>query len=126
MRETTLHLSSLSKTWIFDLDGTLAVHNGYTTGKDIPLPGVKKMIGAIPTEDFILILTARKESERKSTEEFLSKNQIRYNHILFEIPVGERVMINDTKPSGLKTAYALNLKRDQGLEALKIVIDGSL
>lgn len=34
-----LKLSSLPKTWIFDLDGTILVHNGYKNGGDRILPG---------------------------------------------------------------------------------------
>ena len=40
--EQDLILSTLSKTWIFDLDGTLLKHNGYKTdGEDSLLEGVK-------------------------------------------------------------------------------------
>ena len=28
------------------------------------------------------------------------------------MPMGERILINDIKPSGLKTAYAINKERD--------------
>ena len=34
LKENTLKLSTLNKTWIFDFDGTLVVHNGYKTGED--------------------------------------------------------------------------------------------
>ena len=34
--------SNLNKTWIFDLDGTLVIHNGYKCGEDTLLPGVKE------------------------------------------------------------------------------------
>ena len=31
------------------------------------------------------------------------------------MPNGERILVNDIKPSGLKTAYSYNLTRDTGL-----------
>lgn len=39
----------------------------------------------------------------------------RYNHMLRGLPVGERIVINDTKPGGLETAVALNVPRDRGI-----------
>ncbi len=120
-----LKLSSLPKTWIFDLDGTILVHNGYKNGGDRILPGVKEFFDKIPETDHILILTARKEEVLESTIEFLKDNGIRYNNILADIPFGERILLNDMKDSGLKTAYAVNLKRDEGLN-FSVYIDEAL
>ena len=120
-----LKLSSLPKTWIFDLDGTILVHNGYKNGGDRILPGVKEFFDKIPGTDHILILTARKEEVLESTIEFLKDNGIRYNNILADIPFGERILLNDMKDSGLKTAYAVNLKRDEGLN-FSVYIDEDL
>ena len=53
-------LTDLSKGWILDLDGTLVVHNGYKTGKDTILPGVKEFFEKnIKPEDYVLIISAR-------------------------------------------------------------------
>lgn len=120
-----LKLSSLPKTWIFDLDGTILVHNGYKNRGDRILPGVKEFFDKIPETDHILILTARKEEVLESTIEFLKDNGIRYNNILADIPFGERILLNDMKDSGLKTAYAVNLKRDEGLN-FSVYIDEDL
>jgi hypothetical protein len=120
-----LKLSSLPKTWIFDLDGTILVHNGYKNGGDRILPGVKEFFDKIPETDHILILTARKEEVLESTIRFLKDNGIRYNNILADIPFGERILLNDMKDSGLKTAYAVNLKRDEGLN-FSVYIDEDL
>lgn len=120
-----LKLSSLPKTWIFDLDGTILVHNGYKNGGDRILPGVKEFFDKIPEIDHILILTARKEEVLESTIGFLKDNGIRYNNILADIPFGERILLNDMKDSGLKTAYAVNLKRDEGLN-FSVYIDEDL
>lgn len=108
-----MQLSTLGKTWIFDLDGTLVKHNGYKIdGADTLLPGAKEYLDALPEDDRILILTSRTEEYRESTICFLKEQEIRYDDILFEMPYGERIVVNDKKPSGLQTAVAINLERD--------------
>ncbi len=116
----------LSPTWIFDLDGTLVKHNGYKTGEDEFLPGSLDFLRSIPDGDFIIILTAREENSRAITESFLRAHNIRYNILLFAIPMGERILFNDSKPSGLKTAYAVECIRDKGLEGFQVRIDKDL
>lgn len=126
LKENTLRLSSLSKTWIFDFDGTLVEHNGYKTGEDKFLPGAKEFLLSLPNEDFILIMTAREKEAREKTEAFLKKHNIRYNELLFEMPMGERILLNDNKPSGLKCAYAVSPNRNEGLASLEVIIDKTL
>ena len=110
----TLTLSTLPKTWIFDLDGTLVKHNGYKIdGHDTLLDGVKDYIANIPSEDFILLLTSRTDEYKEMTLKFLHDNNIRFNIILFNMPMGERIIVNDKKPSGLETAIAVSLERDK-------------
>ncbi len=121
-----IKISPLGHTWILDFDGTLVEHNGYKTGEDKFLPGAKEFLNSIPKEDYVIILTAREREARKKTERFLIENDIRYNQILFEMPMGERILINDDKPSGLRCAYAINPKRNQGLENIKIIVDENL
>ena len=121
-----LKLSPLGHTWVLDFDGTLVEHNGYKTGEDKFLPGAKEFLNSIPETDYILILTARELEARKKTEKFLIENDIKYDQILFEMPMGERILVNDDKPSGLRCAYAITPKRNQGLENLEIVIDENL
>ncbi len=110
----TMHkISSLGKTWIFDLDGTLVKHNGYKTdGKDTWLNGAKEFLLEIPETDKIVLLTSRTDNEKKLTEEFLAEHGIRYDNIIYNAPYGERILINDKKPSGLFTAIAINTDRD--------------
>lgn len=126
LKENTLRLSTLNKTWIFDFDGTLVVHNGYKTGEDKFLPGSKEFLQSIPEEDFIIIMTAREKEARDKTEAFLKKHNIRYNELLFEMPMGERILFNDNKPSGLKCAYAVSPDRDEGLASMEVIIDETL
>lgn len=120
-----MKLSTLPKTWIFDLDGTLVVHNGYHEGVDRLLPGVRELFEQISTSDYILILTARTEEYKEQTIDFLKREGIRFDNILFNIPVGERIIFNDDKPSGLKMALAVNVERDKGI-CMNIELDADL
>ncbi len=111
--EEKLILSTLPKTWIFDLDGTLVKHNGYKLdGKDTLLAGVKEYLSGIPKEDKIILFTSRTEEYKELTCKFLRENNIRYDQILFDMPMGERIVVNDRKPSGIDMAVALNMDRD--------------
>lgn len=106
-------LSTLSHTWILDLDGTIVKHNGYKIdGEDSFLPGAKEFLENIPKKDMIVFLTSRAKEYWEMTEDFLKKNGVRYDHIIFNVPYGERILINDDKPSGLKMSVALGLRRD--------------
>lgn len=124
--EQELTLSTLGKTWIFDFDGTLVEHNGYKTGEDRWLPGALEFMKGIPETDYVLILTAREKEAREKTVAFLDRYGIRYNDIKFEMPMGERILLNDSKPSGLRMSYSLECKRNEGLEGVHVLIDESL
>lgn len=114
MKGNQLVLSPLRHTWILDLDGTIVKHNGYKIdGFDCFLDGAKEFLDSIPEGDMIIFLTSRKETEKQQTERFLAENGVRYEHIIFEVPYGERILVNDRKPSGLQTAIAVNCKRDE-------------
>lgn len=109
-----LILSTLPKTWILDLDGTLVKHNGYKLdGRDTLLPGAREYLKTIPPEDKIFIFTSRTEEYREMTLCFLQENGIRYDGIFFNMPMGERIVVNDRKPSGLPMAVVLNCQRDE-------------
>ena len=119
-------LSTLRHTWILDLDGTLVKHNGYKIdGEDSFLPGAKEFLESIPEKDMILFLTSRTDKYKKETIEFLSKNNVRYNHIIFGAPYGERILVNDDKPSGLEMSIAIRVERNRFCD-MKIEFDESL
>lgn len=120
-----LKLSGLPKTWLIDLDGTIVRHNGYLEGEERLLPGVKEFFEKLPKNDVVIILTSRPEVYREDTERFLKQNGLRYDAIIFGLPHGERILINDAKPSGLKTAYAINKDRD-GIFNVEYEIDVNL
>jgi len=121
-----LTMSALPKTWIFDLDGTLVVHNGYKMGGDKLLPGVKEFMVKIPISDYILIITSRRREEEAGTVDFLNREGIRFNKIWFEMPMGERILFNDDKTSGLPMAYSVRHKRNVGLKDVDVIIDETL
>ena len=120
-------LSPLGHTWFFDIDGTIVKHNGYKIdGVDTLLPGVKKFFEQIPAEDTIVLVTSRKSAVKDMTEEFLMSNGIRFDTVIYDLPYGERILVNDSKPSGLNVSVAISLKRDAGLKDEKIIIDQTL
>lgn len=89
------------------------------------LPGVKELFERIPETDVIVLMTARKLEFQESLKEFLKEHKIRFDYLLSNMPQGERILINDRKPSGLIMAFAVNKDRDQPLE-LQFEIDNSL
>ena len=125
-RQKTIELSPLAHTWILDFDGTLVVHNGYKTGKDEWLPGAKEFLNSIPPSDYVLILTAREEAAKQKTLDFLRSEGIKFDDIKFEMPMGERILINDRKPSGLVCAISQSPKRNEGVVNYGFIINPKL
>ena len=118
-----LYLSELPHTWILDLDGTLVKHNGYKLdGEDSFLPGAREFLAGIAERDMVVILTSRGADMRRRTEAFLRDNGIRFDAIIYDVPYGERILINDDKSSGLPLAIAVRKERDGGIR-LNAVID---
>jgi ribonucleotide monophosphatase NagD (HAD superfamily) len=119
----TLTLSPLAHTWLLDLDGTVVKHNGYKLdGRDTPLDGAMEFLQSIPACDMVVFITSRTEKYREMTERFLRENDIRYDHIIYNAPFGERILVNDRKPSGLDTAVAVSTLRN-GVVDIGIVVD---
>lgn len=113
-----IKISPLGHTWIFDIDGTIVKHNGYKTdGYDSLLDGAIEFLSSIPKSDMIIFLTSRTDEYKQLTIDFLNKNNIRYNHIIFNTPYGERIIINDKKPSGLDMSLAINTNRNEFMNA---------
>lgn len=123
---TEVVLSALPHTWLIDVDGTILKHNGHKMGGDELLPGVKVFWSSIPENDVIILLSARTHEEMPATLAFLHAQGLRYDHALFGMPKGERIVINDGKPGGLNTAMAINVGRDEGLGKLVMAIDSAL
>ncbi len=114
MSENKLILSTLPKTWFVDIDGTLVKHNGYKIdGHDTMLDGAKEYMAQIPAEDKIILTTSRTDEYREQTLAFLKNNGVRFDDVIFNLPMGERIVMNDKKPSGLDMSVAINLDRDK-------------
>lgn len=112
-----LEFSPLSKTWILDVDGTLVKHNGYKIdGHDTLLAGVSEFFQNLSANDKVVLLTARKEEHLQALKDFLAQNNIRYDALLTDMPMGERILVNDRKPSGLDMSFAINKDRDASFD----------
>ncbi len=117
-----LELSPLAKTWILDVDGTLVKHNGYKIdGYDTLLDGVKEFFETLSPDDRVVLLTARKDEYLQDLKDFLTQNNIRYDYLLTDMPMGERILVNDRKPSGLDMAFAVNKNRDENFDVTYII-----
>ena len=100
-----LVLSPLGKTWLLDIDGTIVL--------------------SIPETDRIIFLTSREPRYIPETERFLRDAGVRWDEMISGLPYGERIVVNDMKPSGLKVSVAVDLVRDAPLD-LEYEIDESL
>jgi ribonucleotide monophosphatase NagD (HAD superfamily) len=124
--QNEIAVSPLGKTWVLDLDGTVVKHNGYLLdGQDSLLPGVKEFLSQIREEDMVIFVTSRTKEQSGFTEAFLNENEIRFDAVIYGAPYGERILVNDKKPSGLCTAIALSPERDRVCD-VRLRIDDSL
>ena len=113
IEEKVLTLSTLRHTWLLDLDGTIVKHNGYKIdGYDSFLEGAEEFLKNIDKEDMVIFLTSRTVEMKERTEQFLKEHCVRYDAILYNVPYGERILINDDKPSGLRMSVAIRKERD--------------
>ena len=109
-----------------DLDGTIVKHNGYKLdGQDTLLPGAKEFFENLPEGDHVVFVTSRTQDLAQQTEEFLQANGIPYLAVVYGAPYGERILVNDCKPSGLATAIAINTNRDVFMD-VEFVVDEAL
>ena len=89
-------------------------HNGYKIdGEDTLLEGAGEFLRALPEKDRIIFLTSRTEDCRVMTENFLRRNGIRFEHLICGAPYGERILVNDDKPSGLCMSFSVCAERDR-------------
>lgn len=114
------------KTIFCDIDGTLLHHFGNVAdniSKDpVILNSVLETIAEWEKLNYkIILITGRKESTRKQTELQLANAGIYYDSLIMGITNGDRVIINDKKPNGIKnTTFAVNLVRNKGLSNCNI------
>jgi len=114
-------MSDRPKTIFCDIDGTIWKHQGdvslQNSQNNILLPNIKKAICEWESKCYKIILTTgRKESLRSITESELTRLGIVYDQLIMGIGGGDRILINDRKPNGVKnTCYALNVVRNNGI-----------
>ena len=115
------------KTIICDIDGVLLRHNNNGLSNQIlenpkPLDGTIEKLTEWDSKGYnIILITGRRESQRKNTEKQLTMYGIFYDQLIMGVGGGDRVLINDKKPnSDRDTAYAINLYRNEGIENVKI------
>lgn len=111
------------KTFFIDIDGTivpspekgqldkLSEIDGYV--EDL-LPGVKDFFNSLKDDDVVIFTTGRREKHRKLTERTLNHHNIKYKHIIMDLPWGQRYLINDTTNILYQKAIGINLLRDKG------------
>lgn len=120
----------MKKTIFLDIDGCIFKHKGnMSTQFEEPelLPEVLEKINKWDADGHkIILVTGRKESMRKITEEQLTKNHIFYDQLIMGINRGERILINDKKitkdgyvDNNTRVASAIEITRNNGLKNIE-------
>ena len=128
---------SAPKTVFCDIDGTLLHHygniNDNLNNAPLLLKNVSETIRQWEKLNYrIILITGRKESVRKTTEDQLRQANIVYDQLIMGLTNGDRVLINDKKEKGINnTTYAINIPRNKGFEFVNlnsknVTIDDSL
>jgi len=115
----------MRKTIFCDIDGTIFVHRSNLEAmlmmEPVLLPFVSFRFMEWREKDYYIVLTtARPEGCRRRTEEQLAKLGLFWDQLIMGLPVGPRVVINDTKTSGQVTAIAVPVDRDKGLRDVEV------
>ena len=114
------------KTIFCDIDGTLVKHSFPTNNTDSLktlklLPGTIEKISEWDAKGYnIILMTGRRESMRKSTEQQLANAGIFYDQLVMGVGGGVRVLINDNKPDGRQAAMCINVERNVGIDNIQI------
>jgi len=104
------------RTWFLDFDGTIVYQKSYLSDEDHILPSTIEFFSSVvKKDDFVIITTGREEEHRDRIKEFMSSYGLKCDHIICGLPTGLRIVINDQKPDGTKTAHSLNVVRDEGI-----------
>ncbi len=115
-----------AKTIILDIDGTIVYHHGTLSLQLFHQPAlledVQNKFDEWDKKGYrIILITGRKESSRKATEEFLQSYSLFWDQLIMGVGGGQRVLINDLKPDSQEpTAVAINITRNQGLKDIDI------
>ena len=117
----------MKKTLFVDIDGTLIKHQGSLTNmvtKDMKILSdvIEKFNQWNADGHKIILTTGRPESMRKLTIDGLLKLGLFYDQLIMGITRGERIVINDRKPShkNMRVARAIEINRNDGLKNVDI------
>ena len=103
------------KTLFVDFDGTTFEH-----ATENILPGTKEKFKEWNDNGYtIIITTARPSSAQEQTIRALDENGLLYHSVIFDLPNGDRVVINDLK-EGKERAIACNVERNGGIGHLEL------
>lgn len=118
-------MAELRHTIFCDIDGTIIKHNHNLVNmimiEPSLLPDVLETFCYWRQRGFYIVLTtARPEGCRNVTERQLESLGVFWDQLIMGLPQGPRVVINDEKPDGTKTAIGICLPRNEGLTNVKI------
>ena len=118
-------MNNKPKTIICDIDGVLLKHLNRGVSYQVttePLEGTLKKVNEWDAKGYnIILITGRRESFRKVTEEQLKAYGLFYDQLIMGVGGGDRIVINDRKPDSERdTAYSINLNRNEGIKNVKI------
>ena len=109
---------STASTVFCDLDGILVWHV-YSDFKYDPQRILKgsfeKLLEMRKVGTYIVLTTARSKSDCKYILRYFKKHGFKFDKCLFDLPVGKRVVINDTKYKGQVKAVAVEYPRNYGI-----------
>jgi hypothetical protein len=115
----------MRKTVFLDIDGCIFNHPGnfiditMEAENNKVLPWVMSMFSNWEVEGTCIVLTTgRKECQREATEKQLLSHGLFWDRLIMGLNNGPRIVINDRKRDGTKTAFAVNLDRNEGMESL--------
>lgn len=114
------------KTILIDIDGVIFKQGSTWPAQlcfddAVPNPGVRDKLTLWHMQGHrIVLLTARPAAYRYRTERQLENAGLLYHEVVYDLPTGTRILINDAKPeeADTPTAVAVNLDRDAGLEGV--------
>jgi phosphoglycolate phosphatase-like HAD superfamily hydrolase len=115
----------MRKVIFLDIDGTLLKHHNdglsaILTEEPELLPGVIDKLNEWEAKGYkIILVTGRSESMRGATERQLESLGIFYSALMMEV-TGDRILINDKKPSGRVAASAINIDRNAGIGDIEL------
>lgn len=104
------------KTWFLDFDGTIVYQKSYLKDEDYILPStIDFFTNVVKENDFVIITTGREEHHKERIKKFMKGFGLKCDLIICGLPTGLRILVNDMKPDGTKTAKSYNLERDAGI-----------